>query len=111
MTNYTTGHEAEQVAAVYLEAQGFNIKDINWKTRYCEIDIIAEKDKTIYFVEVKSRKNSSQGYGLDYVTPKKLQQMRFAAEMWVSQQHWNGPYQLSALGIDSGRFNFVECID
>jgi Holliday junction resolvase-like predicted endonuclease len=110
-TNYSTGHEAEQDAAEYLVNNGFKIVEVNWKTRFCEIDIIAEKNKEIYFVEVKSRKNSKQGYGLDYVTPKKLQQMRFAAEMWINKEKWTGPYQLSAIGIDGGEISFVDCID
>jgi Holliday junction resolvase-like predicted endonuclease len=110
-TNYSSGHAAEQDAASYLLDNGFKIIEINWKTRYCEIDIIAEKNKEIYFVEVKSRKNSKQGYGLDYVTPKKLQQMSFAAEMWVNEHRWAGPYQLAAIGIDDGKITFVDAID
>ena len=111
MTNYSSGHAAEQDAAKYLKNLGYKIIEINWKTKFCEIDIVAEKDKTIHFVEVKSRKNAKQGYGLEYITSKKLKQMRFAAEMWVSSNKWSGECVLSALGIDDGEFSFVECID
>ncbi len=110
MTNYKAGHDAEKDAAEYLKKQGFKIKELNWKTRYCEIDIVAEKRKVIWFVEVKSRRSSLQGFGYEYVTSKKLQQMQFAAEMWVREQEWNGGYQLGVVSIDSGEVTFIEDI-
>lgn len=108
MTNYQSGHDAEKDAAKYLTKQGFKIKGLNWKTRYCEIDIVAEKQKVTWFIEVKSRSNSSQGFGYEYVTPKKLQQMQFAAEMWVQEQRWGGEYQLGVISVDSGDITFIE---
>ena len=110
MSNYIVGHTAEKRAAEYLKAQGFDIVELNWKTRYCEIDIVAKKKNSIYFVEVKYRQNSKQGRGLDYVTPNKVRQMTFAAEMWVSEHEWTGEYCLSALGIDYDSFEFIEAI-
>ena len=103
MTNYSSGHDAEKQAGEYLAQQGYKITELNWKTRYCEIDVIAEKAQTIWFVEVKSRKSSSQGYGYEYVTPKKLQQMNFAAEMWVQSNNWDGDYRLAVISIDGDK--------
>lgn len=108
MTNYQSGHEAEKQAAGYLKEQGFKVRELNWKTRYCEIDIVAEKAKTMWFIEVKSRKNADQGYGYEYVTPKKLQQMHFAAEMWVQANNWKGAYQLAVISIDGTEVTFIE---
>lgn len=108
MTNYAAGHSAEVRAANYLKQQGFHVRELNWKTKYCEIDIVAEKNGAIYFVEVKYRRNNNQGYGIDYITTKKLQQMRFAAEMWVSNNNWTGEYQLAAVGIDNEDITFLD---
>lgn len=108
MTNYATGHAAEKQAANYLKEHGFKIRQLNWKTKYCEIDIVAENKKVIYFVEVKFRKTDHQGSGLDYITPAKLRQMQFAAELWVSTNDWRGNYQLAALAIDSGKISFID---
>lgn len=110
MTNYQVGHDAEKQAAEYLKQQGFKIRELNWKTRYCEIDIVAEKDKAIYFVEVKSRKNSNQGYGYEYITAKKLQQMHFAAEMWVQNNNWTGDYQLVVASMDGQEITLIDTI-
>jgi uncharacterized protein (TIGR00252 family) len=96
-TNYAAGHSAEQAAALYLKSHGFKVLDINWSTKYCEIDIVAQKNKTIFFAEVKYRKSTNFGSGFDYITPTKLKQMKFAAELWVSHFKWNGDYQLAAV--------------
>lgn len=108
MTNYTSGHDAEKDAAAYLRKQGFKIKELNWKTRYCEIDIVAEKQKVAWFIEVKSRKTNSQGFGYEYVTPKKLQQMQFAAEMWVQEKSWGGDYRLAVVSVDAGAITLID---
>lgn len=108
MTNYATGHEAEKTAAAYLVSQGFKIVELNWKTKYCEIDIVAQKAKTIYLVEVKSRKSEQQGSGFEYITPKKLNQMKFAAEMWVASQGWAHDYILAAISVDADAISFLE---
>lgn len=108
MTNYASGHNAERRAADFLSEHGFKIKDLNWRTRWCEIDIVAEKAKAIYFVEVKSRKNLEHGSGADYITNKKLKQMEFAAEFWVSQQKWLGEYQLAVIAVDGDEIELIE---
>ncbi len=108
MSNYAVGHSAEKRAANHLQLAGFKIRELNWKTRYCEIDIVAEKGKTIYFIEVKYRRNAKQGYGVDYITPRKLRQMRFAAEMWVNDRDWRGDYQLGVVSIDGEEVSFID---
>lgn len=106
-TNYAAGHTAEQVAAEYLAEHGFTVLQLNWRTKRCEIDIVANKDGSVYFIEVKSRRTGGQGYGYDYITPKKLQQMRFAAELWVAAHHWRGQYQLAVISIDGATMTLI----
>lgn len=101
MNTTSTGKQAENVAAKYLKSQGYEIIERNWRTRWCEIDIIAQKDGVIYFVEVKFRKHAYQGGGLDYITTKKLKQMQFAAEFWVQANNWQNNYELSALELET----------
>ena len=93
------GRTAENMALQKLELLGFNPVAQNWRTRLCEVDIIVSKDDTIYFVEVKYRRSSVSGDGIDYITPKKLQQMRFAAELWCTQNRWLGDYELAAIAV------------
>lgn len=111
MTNYSTGHEAEKRAAEYLQKLGYKIRRLNWSNRVCEIDIVAEKGRVIHFVEVKYRKNNLQGKGLDYITPQKLRQMHFAAEMWIQENGWQGEYNLSAIEMTSEYFTVTDFIE
>ncbi len=77
------GNLAETAACEFLESRGFTIIDRNWRTKWCEIDIIAVKDSIVSFVEVKYRSSDLQGGGVAAVTPSKVRQMRFAAELWL----------------------------
>lgn len=82
-TTRDIGNKSEDAAAEYLEKQGYKVLERNWRTRMCEIDIVASKDGTLYFVEVKHRKADSQGGGIAAITSRKLVQMQFAAKMYV----------------------------
>ncbi len=77
------GDAAENIACEHLKKLGHKIIVRNWKTKFCEIDIISNKDGTIFFTEVKYRKNARQGGGLAAITQKKLKQMKFAAEYYA----------------------------
>lgn len=111
MTTFATGRKAEAVAAEYLEKLGFKVLQQNYRTRWCEIDIVAEKAKTVYFVEVKYRQNEEQGSGLEYITPRKLQQMSFAAEFWLADKHRDSQYCLAGLEVTGEDFTVTSFID
>lgn len=108
MTSYATGHHAEKIAAQHLVSLGFRIIELNWRTKWCEIDIIAQKDTVMHFVEVKFRQNSYHGDGLDYITSKKLQQMTRAAESWVTLRGYDGEYTLSAISMTGPNYTVQE---
>ncbi len=99
MNSTDIGQRGETIASSFLESQGFRIRDRNWKTKWCEIDIIAEKNNCLYFCEVKYRSGTNQGEGFEYVTPKKLQQMTFAAEIWAQVNRYEGAMQLAVLSV------------
>ena len=86
MTTRQIGDKGEQAAADWLTADGHEIVARNWRTRYCEIDIVSVKGKVLYFTEVKYRKNDDFGDGLAAITAKKQRQMRFAAELFLADK-------------------------
>lgn len=104
------GHHAEQVAADFLVRKGCEILGQNWRTRYCEIDVVAKRGDTVYFCEVKYRVRSAQGAGLDYITAKKLARMRFAAELWVQRSNWQGGYELCAVEVSGPNFTITAVV-
>lgn len=96
MSTTATGNAAEDAVAAELRAQGYTVREQNWKTKFSEIDIVAEKDETLYFVEVKYRKTLTAGDGFEYITPAKLHHMQRAAESYVLSHGWTGEYVLLA---------------
>lgn len=114
MSTTSTGRQAETAVKKYLDARGFKVIDQNWRRPRCEIDLVAEKTGIVYFVEVKYRRNSAQGSGLEYITSAKLRQMKFAAANWVEENKWRGDYCLSAAEVAGRDFtveSFIDCIE
>lgn len=110
MTTFETGRKAEAAAAAFLVRKKCRIVDQNWRTRLCEIDIIAERNGVLYFCEVKYRKQPMQGTGIEYVTNRKVQQMRFAALSWMHVHGWNGESQLCAIEVSGVEFRITNVV-
>ena len=104
-TTRAIGDAGEQTAADWLVADGHEIIARNWRTRYCEIDIVSMKDDVLYFTEVKYRKNDDFGGGLAAITAKKQRQMRFAAELFIAKhpQYEGRDMRMLAVAVDESQ--------
>lgn len=110
------GDRGEDLATVFLISKGFRILERNWSCRLGEIDVICEKEGTVHFVEVKTRKTKTYGYPEEAITPTKLRHLRLAIECYL--QASRVPiirYQADALSIqlNSGQppeFYYIENI-
>ena len=110
MVTTAIGRSAEARVAAQLKKQGYKILAMNWRSRACEIDVIAETDGVAYLVEVKFRQSAAQGDGFESITPAKLQQMAFAARLWAQFEGWEGDCRLLAAAVD-GRLGGIEIIE
>lgn len=108
MKTTETGLRAEARVAEELRQQGHKIVARNWKTKVCEIDIIAKKEDVVYFVEVKHRYQAAQGSGLEHITQQKLRRMDFAARVWCLHQSWEGDCALLAAEVAGPDFESVS---
>lgn len=99
MSSTDTGHEAELAVVVELKKQDCKILAMNWRNRWCEIDIVCKDKKCVYFVEVKYRRSSTSGDGFEAITAQKLERMSRAAEAWVMTEGWQGPYELKVAAV------------
>ena len=82
-TSREIGRWGEDYVARVLERRGYTITARNWSCRFGEIDIIAENNDSLAFVEVKLRKNDRYGAPREYVTWSKQRKLILAAELWL----------------------------
>jgi ribonuclease HII len=108
-TTKQIGDKGESEAAHYLTSHGHEVIERNWKTKWCEIDIISSLGDTLYFVEVKHRKNATAGDGFEAITKTKLKQMTFAAEFYqATHAKTNKNQRLAVISITNGELSYIE---
>jgi putative endonuclease len=73
------GKRGEGIATRFLEDNGYKILEKNYKSKLGEIDIIAQEDKTLVFVEVKTQKTHTTGSPQESVNQDKQYQLSKAA--------------------------------
>ena len=81
------GNIGETLAQEYLVQNGYKILATNWHYRHKEVDIIAEKDNMIVFIEVKTRKTSFFGEPEMFVTREKQKSYIQAANAYINQNN------------------------
>ena len=108
MASIGIGKKAEASVAEFLKRQGYVVLEQNWRTRWCEIDLVVQKDEIIYFIEVKYRTGNAQGRGFDYIGPQKSKRLLFAAEIWTAASGWEGDYRIVAAEVSGIDFQTIE---
>ena len=79
------GHRGEALAAKQMEKMGYEILERNFHALKAEIDIIAKKDNTIVFTEVKYRQSEEMGTPAEAVGYQKQQNIIRAAKVYMAQ--------------------------
>ena len=100
--NRATGDAGETLAVRFLEKHGCRILCRNFKAQHGEIDVIAEKDAFLLFVEVKTRRKGGER-GANAVDERKQTCLASAAAQFLAENRDN-PY-IASLKM---RFDVVE---
>lgn len=85
MNTLLLGKWGEAKAAEYLRKKKYTIIGVNFRSRFGEIDLIAENKKFVVFVEVKLRKNADFGRASEFVTLSKQKKIIATARFWLSR--------------------------
>lgn len=80
------GDAGENFAAEYLKKNGYKILAKNFRVQTAEIDIIAELDEKIIFVEVKTRSNTRRGLPAEAVNLRKQKKIIQAASVFLQDE-------------------------
>ncbi|MCH6555855.1 MAG: YraN family protein [Chloroflexi bacterium] len=94
------GDFGERVAKAHLESKGYRILATNFRVREGEVDIVAERDGVVAFVEVKTRRSGGPGTGEDAVDARKRLRLVRGAAAWMHEQ---------PRGIRRARFDVIVC--
>jgi putative endonuclease len=111
--NKKLGIRGEAYARHYLESKGYTILAQNWTCQYGEIDLVTQHHDTIVFVEVRTRRASTQA-ALESITPTKREHMINSAHAYIHDHNlpedatWQIDVIAVALQKDNATLEHVE---
>ena len=97
----TLGNLGESLARVELERDGYAILATRYRTRFGEIDIVAEERGTIVFVEVKARQSARYGTAAETIGPRKRRRIAaMALDYLAKTNQLTTPCRFDVVAID-----------
>lgn len=102
--NYV-GQMGEKLARKYLEKEGYKILEQNYKTKYAEIDLVAEQSagffgsKKLVFVEVRTKVGENFGSPEDTINKQKLWKVLQNTKSYMAFKKWEGAARIDAICI------------
>ncbi len=97
----TQGKRGEIIACKSIKRNGYKVIEKNFRTRFSEIDIIAEDKECVCFIEVKSRSSIDYGYPEEFVTKDKQERIIRAALIYVGEKNlWSKQLRFDVISIN-----------
>ena len=103
------GTEKEKLAGAYLEKNGYEIIEYNFRCRQGEIDIIAKDGEYLVFCEVKYRSGTKAGNPLEAVDYKKQRVISRCAFFYITRKHWEYlPCRFDVISVTDSEIQVVK---
>jgi len=105
MTRQRIGQRGEDLAAQYLQSQGYTIVARNWRCQYGELDLVARHTDTLVFVEVKTRQSYNLKAGMEQafagITPHKREKVIKAVYAYLEDHNHSADtlWRVDAIGV------------
>lgn len=94
------GLRGEDIAVRFLRSRDYAILARRWRTRFGEIDIVAEYGGTLVFVEVKTRTTAGYGSPEESITHWKRQRLRRTAYAFLAARRlYDTPFRIDAIAV------------
>ncbi len=93
------GKIGEDLAKKFLEGKGYKILEQNYRTRFAEIDLVAEKSGKLVFVEVRTKIGENFGTPEDTINKAKLRKVLWNAKNYIGFKNWQGSCRVDAVCI------------
>lgn len=84
--NLDFGKASESLASRFLKNQGYRILELNYRSLFGEIDIVASDGRSICFIEVKSRSSSAFGLPSEAVDRRKQHKLSQSALAYLKER-------------------------
>ncbi len=110
----------EKQAAKYLKKQGYKIINTNYHSKFGEVDIIAQKDDCIVFIEVKGRTTNNKNNvnsnmktqmanvkGYQFVNQNKINKLIKTSQIYMIEHNYNGLARFDVVSIDNGHITHI----
>jgi putative endonuclease len=114
---FRTGRLGEALAAHELEREGWEILACRWRDGPRELDLVAHRDGTLAFVEVKTRRSGGLGDALASITAGKRRDLERAAAAWLRTEGVRHPrfqrvrFDVVAVVLEPGRRPRIERVE
>ncbi len=102
------GARGEKQAAKHLIKKGYKIVELNMRTPYGEVDIIASDGDVLVFVEVKLRSDGRFGAGMEAVTRSKQQKLIKSAHYFCNMKNIAPLCRFDVVSIDGREIVHIE---
>ena len=89
----------EELAVAYLHEKGYVILERDWHSSHRDIDIIAQKDECIVFVEVKTRRNRIFGDPLQAINYQKRKNLCLAINHYIHYRKFDNPWRFDVITV------------
>ena len=107
------GEEGERVAERWLRRRGWRVLQRRFRNGHRDIDLVAEKNGTVAFVEVKARSGSAFGDPVEAVDWRKQRELARSAAVWIDRHgRPDDSYRFDVIGVlmegNSVRIKHIE---
>lgn len=105
--NLNKGKKGEDIAIIYLRNKGYKILARNYFSDFGEIDIIAQKENYIVFVEVKTRKKHTKFTAFEAVDIIKQKKIIKTAMIYLTKNNLNLQPRFDVIAVNFDK-NFLK---
>jgi putative endonuclease len=94
------GRQGERVAERWLHSRGWRVLQRRYRSGHRDIDLIAQRDELVAFVEVKARSGDVFGDPVEAVNWKKRNELVRSASTWIDRHGRPGEvYRFDVIGV------------
>ncbi len=115
MKRRETGMLGEKLACDFLGKNGYRVIETNYRCPAGEIDIIAQQQDTLVFVEVRTKKSRQFGTPEESITPAKMEKLRtVAAHYGQNRSNLPAAWRIDVVAIEmdsGGKVSRIELIE